>query len=191
MQKIKLLLVLLGLLALPGGVHGQPRDDGGAGIRARIVAEANKLVGIRERGYNRGKEVEAIIREAGGKAGDKWCSWTVVVELRRAGLLVPRFGRARDWFDAAHTIWRNGVQLAGRAAPQPGDLLGFTWGGAHILHVEMLIVWGTGPTCRAVGGNTGGGGALKSDGEGVYVNWRLKRMVAAVANVVDNPTYKR
>jgi hypothetical protein len=191
MQTIKLLLVLLGFLALPRGVYGQPGHDGGAGIRARIVAEANKLVGIRERGYNRGKEVEAIIREAGGKAGDKWCSWTVVVELRRAGLLVPRFGRARDWFDAAHTIWRNGVQLAGRPTPQPGDLLGFTWGLAIICHVEMLIVWGSGPSCRAVGGNTGGGGALKNDGEGVYVNWRLKRMVAAVANVVDNPTYKR
>ena len=189
MRSFILLLVFLGLFAAPSLAGSNSSDDGGAGIRARIVAEANKLVGIRERGYNRGTEVEAIIREAGGKAGDKWCSWTVVVALRRAGLLVPRFGRARAWFDLAHTIWRNGIQLAGRPAPQPGDLLGFTWGSAHILHVEILIVWGTGPSCRAVGGNTGGGGALKSDGEGVYVNWRLKRMVAAVANVVDNPKY--
>jgi hypothetical protein len=113
----------------------------------------------------------------------------MVVALRRAGLLVPRFGAARSWFDAAHTIWRNGQQLAGRKPPQPGDLLGFTWGRAAICHVELLIVWGTGPSCRAIGGNTGGGGALQREGEGVYVNWRLKRMVAAVANVVDNPNY--
>jgi hypothetical protein len=133
--------------------------------------------------------VEAIIREAGGKPGDKYCSWTVVTILRRAGLLVPRFGKARSWFDKAHTVWQ-GHQLAGRPAPRPGDLLGFTWGQPAICHVETLIVWGTGPSCRAVGGNTGGGGALKSDGEGVYQNWRMKRMIAAVANVVDNPRYK-
>jgi hypothetical protein len=189
MHPIKLLLVLYCLLALPGRIYGQPGDDGRAGLRARIVAEANKLVGIRERGKNRGAEVEALIKEAGGRIGDAWCSWAVVVELRRAGLLVPRFGKAKSWFDAAHTIWRHGVQLAGRPAPQPGDLLGFTWGHAEICHVEMLIVWGTGPSCRAVGGNTGGGGALQREGEGAYVNWRLKRMIAAVANVVDNPKY--
>jgi hypothetical protein len=108
--------------------------------------------------------------------------------MRRAGLLVPRFGMAKAWFDAKHTIWR-GHQLAGWLAPRPGDLLGFTWGSTAICHVETLIVWGSGPSCRAIGGNTGGGGALKSDGEGIYQNWRLKRMVAAVANVVDNPKY--
>ena len=189
MRPFILLFVLLGLFAAPCHAGDYSGINGRASLRARIVAEAGKLVGIRERGFNRGREVEAIIREAGGQIGDAWCSWTVVVELRRAGLHVPRFGRARDWFDCAHTIWRNGVQLAGRPEPQPGDLLGFTWGHTAICHVEMLIVWGTGPSCRAVGGNTGGGGQLQREGEGVYVNWRLKRMVAAVANVVDNPKY--
>lgn len=115
----------------------------------------------------------------------------MVVELRRAGVPVPRFGRARDWFDAAHTVWRSGQQLPGRPAPQPADLLGFTWGNPHVAHVELLIAWGTGPSCRAIGGNTGGGGALKREGEGMYENWRLKRLVAAVANVVDNPKYTK
>lgn len=134
--------------------------------------------------------MEKIIREAGGRVGDAWCSWTVVAILRRAGLLVPRFGAARSWFDQAHTVWRGGHQLPGRAPPAAGDLLGFTWGNVAICHVETLIVWGSGPSCRAIGGNTGGGGALQREGEGVYVNWRLKRLVAAVANVADNPTYK-
>lgn len=144
------------------------------------------MVGIREVGFNRGPAVEQLIREAGGRVGDAWCSWTVVVVLRRAGLLVPRFGAARAWFDKAHTIWR-GAPVAGRPAPAPGDLLGYTWGHPAICHVETLILWGNGPSCRAIGGNTGGGGALQR--EGVYENWRLKRMVAAVANVVDNPNY--
>jgi hypothetical protein len=111
--------------------------------------------------------------------------------LRRAGVLVPRFGAARSWFDRAHTVWRGGVTVAARPAPQPGDLLGYTWGQPAICHVEMLIAWGKGPSCRAIGGNTGGGGALQREGEGGYENWRLKRMVAAVANVVDNPRYAK
>lgn len=133
--------------------------------------------------------MEAIIREAGGRAGDAYCSWTVVAVMRRAGVLVPRFGMARAWFDKVHTIWR-GHQLAGRPVPRPGDVLGFTWGRPAICHAEVLVgAWGSGPSVRAVGGNTGGGGALQREGEGIYQNWRMKRMIAAVANVADNPKY--
>ncbi|MGI4865447.1 MAG: hypothetical protein ACRYFZ_16105 [Janthinobacterium lividum] len=114
----------------------------------------------------------------------------MVYEMLKAYVHVPRFGRARDWFDKAHTIWRAGVQLAGKPLPRPGDVLGYTWGADHICHVELLVgPWGTGPSVRAVGGNTGGGGALQREGEGVYENWRLKRLVAAVANPIDNPKY--
>lgn len=110
--------------------------------------------------------------------------------MRWAGIPVPRFGAARSWFDRVHTVWRAGRQHPGRPAPQPGDVLGYTWGHDSICHAETLVApWGTGPSCRAVGGNTGGGGALKREGEGVYENWRLKRLVAAVANVIDNPRY--
>ena len=134
--------------------------------------------------------MERIIKFAGGQLHDAYCSWTVVYEMRKAQIMVPRFGRAKDWFDPAHTVWRAGRQLPGRPAPQIADVLGFTWGHPAICHAELLVApWGTGPSCRAVGGNTGGGGALKREGEGVYENWRLKRLVAAVANVVDNPKY--
>jgi len=147
-------------------------------------------VGIREVGRNAGAAVERIIKYAGGKVGDAWCSWTIVYEMRQALVLVPRFGMARSWFDKAHTIWRAGVQLAGRPPPRPGDVLGFSWGYATIRHVELLVgSWGTGASVRSVGGNTGGGGALQREGEGVYENWRLKRLITAVANPIDNPTY--
>lgn len=111
-------------------------------------------------------------------------------EFRKAGIPVPRFGMAKSWFDLAHTIWRAGRQLLARPAPAAGDVLGYTWGNDHICHVETLVgAWGTGPAVRAVGGNTGGGGALQREGEGVYLNWRLKRLVAAVANPIENPHY--
>ena len=154
------------------------------------MAVARSLVGIREVGRNAGPAVERIIHFAGGKVGDAWCSWTVVAIMRWAGVHVPRFGKAKTWFDKEHTIWRAGHPVAARPPPQPADLLGYTWGHDSICHVETLVgPWGSGPSVRAVGGNTGGGGALQREGEGVYENWRLKRLVAAVANVVDNPHY--
>ena len=67
-------------------------------------------MGIREHGRNAGAEVERIIKFAGGKVGDAWCSWTVVAVMRWAGILVPRFGRARDWFDAVHTVYGMGYR---------------------------------------------------------------------------------
>jgi hypothetical protein len=141
-------------------------------------------------GRNAGPAVERIIKFAGGRIGDAWCSWTVVAIMRWAHIQVPRFGKARSWFDKAHVVWQGGRQVAGRPPPQPADLLGYTWGYPHIAHVETQVgPWGTGPAVRALGGNTGGGGALKREGEGVYQNWRLKRLVAAVANVVDTPKY--
>lgn len=134
--------------------------------------------------------MERIIKFAGGRVGDAWCSWTVVYAMRKAHIPVPRFGRARSWFEKTHTIWRAGQQVAGQPAPRPGDVLGYTWGNPAICHVETLVgAWGTGPSVRAIGGNTGGGGALQREGEGVYCNWRLKRLVAAVANPIDNPKY--
>ena len=146
-------------------------------------------VGVREHGFNRGADVEKYQRAGGGKPGDAWCSWFVSWCLRQAGVVVRAFGKAKSWFDARHVIWLNGHQVAGHPAPQPGDLLGYTWGADHVCHVELLQKWSEGPACQAIGGNTGGGKALLREGDGVFVNWRLKRNVHAVANVLDDPTY--
>lgn len=148
-------------------------------------------VGVREHGFNRGKEVELYQRGGGGKPGDAWCSWFVSWCLRQARVATAYFGRARSWFDARHTIWINGHQVPDRPAPQPGDLLGYTWGADHICHVELLQKWTTGPSCQAIGGNTGGGRALLREGDGVFVNWRLKRNVKSVANAIDTPSYSK
>ncbi|WP_345117727.1 hypothetical protein [Hymenobacter algoricola] len=144
---------------------------------------------MREQGRNAGAEVERIIKFAGGRVGDAWCSWYAVACMRWAGVLVPRFGAARAWFDKVHTVYLAGHPVPGKPAPQPADLLGFRWGNPQISHVEILKLWGTGAFCRSLGGNTGGGGARQREGEGVYENWRQKRQVWAVANVIDNPKY--
>jgi hypothetical protein len=64
----------------------------------------------------------------------------------------------------------------------------YTWGHPNICHVGFLDIWGSTAMCQTVEGNTSGGKQSR-DGDGVYVNWRPKRMVAAVANVVDDPKY--
>ena len=149
-------------------------------------------LGVREHGFNAGPDVEKYIRLVGSPPHSAWCSCFVCWVLRKAGVITALFGRACDWFDAAHTIWRGGHQVAGRPPPRPGDLLGYTWGADHICHVELLIgEWGSGPAVKALGGNTGGGRALLREGDGVFVNWRLKRMVAAVADPIDNPHYRK
>jgi len=143
---------------------------------------------VREHGYNAGADVEKYQTFGGGRKGQAWCSWFVTWVLRQAGLLTPKFGRARDWFDKRHTVWAGGRQIAGRPPPQKGDLVGYTWGKPQIAHVGILLLWGVSPMAKTDEGNTSGG-KQERDGEGVFVNWRLKSQISAVANVVDDPSY--
>lgn len=145
-------------------------------------------VGVREHGFNAGLDVEKYIHFVGAPERSPWCSCFVSWCLRQAGIITARFGAARSWSDKRHDVWRNGHQLPGRPPPQQGDLTLYTWGGREIHHVGFLDIWGTSPACQTVEGNTSGGKQSR-EGDGVYVNWRLKRMVADVANVVDNPHY--
>ncbi len=143
---------------------------------------------MRERGFNSGVEVEKYIHFVGAPERSPWCSCFVSYCLHLAHIVTARFGAARSWFDRRHTVWASGRQVAGRPSPQQGDLVGYTWGADEVHHVGFLDVWGTGPACQTVEGNTSGGRQSR-EGDGVYVNWRLKRMVAKVANVVDDPHY--
>lgn len=140
---------------------------------------------MREVGRNGGPAVERYIKFVGSPAGSPWCSCFVSWVLRQGGVLTARFGRARDWFDKKHIIWAGGRG----ATPQPGDVVGYTWGMGRISHVGFIERWGTGVSAITIEGNTGGGGALQREGEGVYRNWRDKRQMTYVANVIDNPKY--
>ncbi len=129
--------------------------------------------------------MEKYIRFVGSPPKSAWCSCFVSWVLRQGGVITARFGRARDWFDKKHIIWAGGKG----ATPQPGDLTGYKWGAANISHVGIVEKWGTGPSCVTIEGNTGGGGALQREGQGVYRNWRDKRQITCVADVISNPKY--
>jgi hypothetical protein len=145
---------------------------------------------VREVGKtNRGKQVDSYQLGAGKWAlGTYWCSWFVSAGFRACAIGTSYFGRARSWFDKAHTILDHGKPVPGAPAPQPGDLAGYEWGAKNVSHVGFVDIWGSTSMCQTVEGNTGGG-KLNRDGDGVFKNWRLKSQVAYVANVVDHPTY--
>jgi len=139
---------------------------------------------VREHGFNAGSDVEKYQRCTGNNRGEPWCSSFVSWCLKSAGVVTARFGAARSWFDRRHVIWSHG---RGRT-PQPGDLTGYRWGGSTIHHVGLIERWPPGVSCVTIEGNTHGHG-LSREGDGVYRNWRDKRLVAEVADVISNPHY--
>lgn len=54
--------------------------------RECVLSEATALIGVKEQGgNNRGPMVDVIIREAGGKPGQAWCSYTMIYLFKRCG----------------------------------------------------------------------------------------------------------
>ncbi|MGI4834622.1 MAG: CHAP domain-containing protein [Janthinobacterium lividum] len=128
--------------------------------------------------------MEKYLHFVGSPARSAWCSCFVSWVLRQAGVLTARFGRARDWFDRAHIIWARGQGKT----PQPGDLTGYEWGSNQVHHVGLIEQWPPGVSCVTIEGNTSGG-RQNREGDGVFRNWRDKRQIAFVADVLDNPRY--
>jgi hypothetical protein len=75
---------------------------------ACITAQAKRLIGTRESGgNNRGPRVDSIIRFAGGKPGQAWCSYTMIYLWKKCG--VPHEGvggMAMSWAKASKAIPR-------------------------------------------------------------------------------------
>lgn len=141
-------------------------------------------MGVREHGFNAGADVEKYQHVTGNDRGSAWCSSFVSWCLKIGGIVTAKFGAARSWFDKRHTIWANGQGKT----PQPGDLPGYKWGSSQIHHVGLIERWPPGVSCVTIEGNTHGYG-LSREGDGVFRNWRDKRQIAAVADVISNPRY--
>src|ERR1044072_3375215 len=91
-------------------------------LRERAFAQAELLVGVMEHGgNNRGREVEEIIRENGGIAGEPWCGDFVAHCYRAAGS--KRVQRA--WASVA--MLGNLVGVTKTSSPKRGDLVRFTF----------------------------------------------------------------
>lgn len=149
-------------------------------LRERAWVEARKLIGIMERGGNNvGAEVEAIIREGGGRRGDPWCGWFLATCYKRAGSKIVswRWGAVRLY------VPLSGVKRITR--PLKGNLVRFTFD-----HIGMFERWcdaggrevgqAAATHIVAIEGNTGKSGAVsdsKTGGDGVYRKIRPRSLV--------------
>jgi hypothetical protein len=66
---------------------------------ACIKAQAKRLIGTREvGGNNRGPRVDSIIRFAGGKPGQAWCSYTLIYLWKKCNVVLQGVsGMASSW----------------------------------------------------------------------------------------------
>ncbi len=139
-----------------------------------LVATARKYIGVREQGYNRGKEIERWQKENGGKPGQSYCAYFVSSMLRESKSKYPtiRSGMAQ--------AFRTGISIRpshaakGYCKVQEGWLLiwanfnssGRNKGTGHIEINERQI---SNTEFDAIGANTSSGRAgSQSDGDGVY-----------------------
>lgn len=149
-------------------------------LRLRALHYALKDVGVTERGgNNRGTDVERIIREGGGSAGDAWCLWAVIAWYKRAGSKL-------NWsatYGAVRLIKNVCKRVVGALA---GHVIEYTFE-----HTGLLIYFCNANGSRrprllathikAVEGNTGDVGAVsdsQTGGDGVKVKIRPKTYVA-------------
>lgn len=139
-------------------------------LRVRAFAEAERCIGIMEQGgNNRGPEVERIIAEGGGRAGDPWCGWFCAAMYKRAGSQVVtwRWGAVRLLYPL--------LGIAKPKVPQKGDLVRFTFD-----HVGMFEKFNGDGTITTIEGNTGRSGAVSDSatgGDGVYRKRRELHLV--------------
>lgn len=70
------------------------------------------MVGIREHGNNRGREVERIIAIGGGRPGDSWCMYTVYAAYsaaaKKTGVRNPLLRTGACWQQLRHAMRHRG-----------------------------------------------------------------------------------
>ena len=143
-----------------------------AALPERALAWADSQVGVKERGWNRGTEVEAYQEEAGMGTGGgyAWCACFVYWCLRKSGGKLSSLpGRGQC---ASVRRWRDWAQGAGWIEPVPKRGRLFFWldsgGTGH-------IGWCLGPArfgvFRTIEGNTDSGLGSR-EGDGVYKRLR-------------------
>ena len=152
-------------------------------VRTALISEAKKHIGIRERGTNRGPEIDRANDLAGADLGSAWCASIQykishdVTKNLRIKRLYPRTARAIIM----------GKQFSLREKdPKPGD----TFYVGKYSHTGMFESWSKkGMSCTTLEGNTSPAGATPGqdrEGDGFYNKQRLKASLMYGADWVTN-----
>lgn len=127
-------------------------------------------------GNNRGAEVEAIIRKAGGTPGEPWCGDTVAAAYLTAGIHPRYVTRAWAYVPTLARV------LAKVRSPRPGHIVTYDFQGDGTEdHTGLFLRWvnRAAGVFEAVEGNTGTGGAQSDgQGDGVHIRRRTTSQVA-------------
>lgn len=145
-----------------------------------LIAEARKWVGVRETGWNKGKEVEMFQKFVDGKAqGEAYCMAFVQYCVGQ----VERETLRKSWlFKSEHclTTWTKTPLKARLKEPEPGSIViwqyytvkGVATGSGHtgiVTQIKNDISFLT------IEGNTGSGAEIIREGDGV---WERERRIA-------------
>ncbi|MHB1178210.1 MAG: hypothetical protein ACYCZO_07750 [Daejeonella sp.] len=156
-------------------------------------------LGVREHGFNAGREVEEYLRYVNLEKGQPWCAAFICWVYGKAGVKNPRTGWSPDLFKAKYVIWNRGKEyqvsriryFSGPGSahltpenPQPdtGDIFGiFFPEKGRIAHAGFIDRWDE-TWLVTVEGNTNMSGS--PEGDGVYRKRRLVRSIYQVARYV-------
>lgn len=154
-------------------------------LRAEIVRVAAALADypVREDGPNRGRAVEAVLRFAGGAAGQPWCCAFVDYVYETACLLTgaePVLDCGLSCSRLVARASRLGLLISDPLSAQPGDILVLRGGPTGYCHVGVVAAAADARgRILSIEGNTrpqSGSGA-----EGVYRRLRSVTAASAVA----------
>lgn len=144
-----------------------------------LVDEARKWVGVREAGWNKGKEVEEFQKAVDGKAQQEaWCMAFMFYCIKQ----VEKLSGRKSWLHPSEhclTVWTKSPREARIAHPEIGSLCiwqyynskGVPTGSGHTGLVIDVI---SDNAFSTIEGNTGAGTGVVREGDGVYE--RRRRM---------------
>lgn len=143
---------------------GKPTDSRTKpkGAKECVIAEAQSLIGIHEKGSNRGAEIEAIQREAGIPIGAPYCQATVLVCYNRCGIVHAMDGRAAS--ACVHKV----------SEAEPGDVICFDFNNDGRIDHSGILERIDNRYNVTIEGNTSDPDKVKA--EGVYRKFRSKTM---------------
>lgn len=156
-------------------------------LRARIIAEAKKCVGWKEKtGKNDGPEIDLILESVGLKGKrEPYCAAFNYFVYKNAGAakLVPGSAWSPDW--VVKPTW---TRKAGGATPKPGAAFGIYFESRQrIGHTGLIVEWNEAKGyVITIEGNTSGADAFGTEadreGSGVFMK---KRKISEIHSVRD------
>lgn len=173
---------------------GKHSQQPGTRYPERLVQQADTLtrvktlytlqVGIREKGLNRGPEVEKYLRYVGLSKGQPWCAAFVCWVFGKAGVPNPRSGWSPALFPHRKVIWNRDKDVHLNRTPRAGDVFGIYFPQKNrIAHVGFVDLWQKNWVIT-VEGNTNTAGSV--DGDGVYKKRRPQRSIYQVARYIHS-----